>query len=150
MTLVLEATVSHLARPVKEDGSGERISGFAFVQPRVDAAVQLDVVQPIEGQHTTLDPAQFSKGYRPSVLSGRAAELAQHQRSRPSPLTNGCRQPKNLVQWLRICLVLIEPPTKAATSGKSAGLPGTYHRLSARSRIRGANRKPKRCIRPNT
>src|SRR5260363_286479 len=97
MTLVLEATVSHLARPVKEDGSGERISGFAFVQPRVDAAVQLDVVQPIEGQHTTLDPARFSKGYRPSVLSGRAAELAQHQRSRPRPLTNGRRQPKTLV-----------------------------------------------------
>src|SRR5260363_343466 len=70
MTLVLEATVSHLARPVKEDGSGQR---------------------------TTLDPARFSKRYRPSVLSGRAAELAQHQRSRPRPVTNGCRQPKNLV-----------------------------------------------------
>src|SRR5260363_63064 len=97
MTLVLEATVSHLARPVKEDGSGERISGFAFVQPRVDAAVQLDVVQPIEGQHTTFDTAEGAKGYRPSVLSGRVAELAQHQRSRPSPLTNGCRQPKNLL-----------------------------------------------------
>src|SRR5260363_118122 len=97
MTLVLEATVSHLARPVKEDGSGERISGVAFVQPRVDAAVPLDVVQPIEGQHTTLDPAQFSKGYRPSVLSGRAAELAPHQRSRTSPLTNGGRQPNNRV-----------------------------------------------------
>src|SRR5260363_298618 len=97
MTLVLEATVSHLARPVKEDGSGERISGFAFVEPRGDAAVQLDVVQPIEDQHTTLDPAQFSKGYGPTVLSGRAAELAQPHRSLPSPLTSRCRQPNNTI-----------------------------------------------------
>src|SRR5260364_258732 len=30
MTLFLEATVSHLARPGKAVGSGERISGFVF------------------------------------------------------------------------------------------------------------------------
>src|SRR5260363_325735 len=97
MTLVLEATVSHLARPVKEDGSGERISGFAFFQPRVDAAVQLDFVQPIEGQHTTLDPAQFSKGYRPPFCSGGLPKLRQNRRAGPSPRRNGCPQPKNLV-----------------------------------------------------
>ena len=46
--LLLEAPVPNFAQPVEEDGPGERVAGFAFVEPDLYAAAQVDALQPVQ------------------------------------------------------------------------------------------------------
>jgi len=86
VALVLETAVPDLAQTVEEDGAGQCVLGFSFVQADLDAAAQLDVLHPVEREQRPLDPAQLPQRDRQAVLPGIAAEFAQHQRGGDGPL----------------------------------------------------------------
>ena len=53
---------------------------LALVQSGVDAAAQLNVLQPVQGEQAALDFSQFLERYSQSVLTGIASELAQQEK----------------------------------------------------------------------
>jgi len=60
IALVFKTAIAQLAEPIEEDGSSQRVAGLALVQSGLDAAPQLDVLQPIQGKEAPLDPAQLA------------------------------------------------------------------------------------------
>ena len=47
IALLLEAAIPNFTQPVEKHRPGQRIAGFALVQPGMDAAAQFDVLLPI-------------------------------------------------------------------------------------------------------
>lgn len=60
VALLLEATVTDLAQSTEEYGAGQRIAGFALVQPGMHAATQPHVLQPVQNKQRALDAAQLA------------------------------------------------------------------------------------------
>ena len=74
VTLLLETAVADFAQPVEEHGTGERVAGFALVQPGMDAAAQLDALQPVQDEQCALDASQLTQGDGQAVLARVAAK----------------------------------------------------------------------------
>ena len=82
VALLLKAAVADFAQPVEEHGTRERVAGFALVQPGMDAAAQLDALQPVQNEQCALNAAQLAQCHSQAVLARVAAELSEHQRGR--------------------------------------------------------------------
>ena len=95
--MLLEAAVPDLSEAAEEDGSGEGVARFAFVEAGVNAAAQFDALQPGEDEQGSFDPAQFAQGDREAVLARVAAELAKHERSRHGALLDRSGEAEDLV-----------------------------------------------------
>jgi hypothetical protein len=48
VTLVFESSVAKFALAVKEDRAGQRVSGFALVEPYLDALSEFGILHPFE------------------------------------------------------------------------------------------------------
>ena len=69
VALLLKAAVTDFAQPVEEHRPGQRVAGFALVQPGMDAAAQLDALQPVQDEQRALDAPQLAQGYGQAILA---------------------------------------------------------------------------------
>jgi len=97
VALLLKAAVTDFAQPVEEHGTGERVAGFALVQPGMHAAAQLDALQPVQDEQRALDAPQLTQRHGQAVLARVTAEFAQHQRGRHRALLDRRGQPQDFV-----------------------------------------------------
>ena len=74
VALLLKAAVTDFAQPVEEHCAGQCIARFALVQPSVDAAAQLDALQPVQDEQCALDASQLTQGDGQAVLARVAAK----------------------------------------------------------------------------
>jgi hypothetical protein len=68
--LLLEAPDPDLSGAAEEHGSREDVVRLTFVQAGVDAAAQLDALQPGEVELGSFDPAQLARSDCKAVLGG--------------------------------------------------------------------------------
>jgi hypothetical protein len=61
----------------------------------VDAAAQLDALQPVQDEQRALDALHLAQRHGQSVLARVAAELAQHQQGRHRALLDRGGQPQD-------------------------------------------------------
>ena len=78
--LVLGATITKTAKPVKGNRPCKRIAGFALVEFRCDQFPQLWVFKPPQGKQGALDPANLAHRGGQTVLLFIGRELFQDQR----------------------------------------------------------------------
>jgi len=95
VALLLEAAVSDLSETAEEYSSGEGVARFAFVEAGMNAASQLDALQPGEDEQCPFDPAQLAQGDSEAVLTRVAAQLAKYERSRHGALLDGRGETKD-------------------------------------------------------
>ena len=81
IALLLETAVPYFSEPAEEDCSGQGIARFAFIEADLNAAAQLDALQPGQDKQGPFDAAQLSQSDRKPILPGVAAKLSQHERS---------------------------------------------------------------------
>ena len=113
------------------------------------AAAQFNTLQPVRDEQRALDPAQLAQGHGQSVLARVAAELAQHQRGGDGALLDRAGRAQDVVPVGTHVLDVQGAADQRAQ--RRVGTPcGTYSLVSPRSRMRGAKRKPSRCIRAKT
>ncbi len=93
VALLLETAVADFTQAVEEHGAGQRVAGFALVQPGMHAAAQLDALQPVQDEQRALDAPQLAQGHGQAVLAWVAAEFPEHQRSRHRALLDRGGQP---------------------------------------------------------
>jgi len=84
--LLLEAPVPDFSEAAEEYGSCEGVARLTFVEAGVNAAAQLNALQPGEDELGSFDPAQFAQGDCKAVLARVAAQLAKHERGRDGAL----------------------------------------------------------------
>lgn len=60
IALLLETEVADFTQAVEEHGPGQRVSRLTLVQPGMDMATQLDILQPVQDKQRALDPPQFA------------------------------------------------------------------------------------------
>ena len=67
VALLLETVVADFAQAVEEHGTGQRVAGFALVQPGMHAAAQFHALQPVQDEQRALDasPARASATAKP-------------------------------------------------------------------------------------
>ena len=81
VALLLEAPVPDLSGAAEKHGSREDVVRLTFVQAGVDAAAQLDALQPGEVELGSFDPAQLARSDCKAVLARVAMLLASRSRS---------------------------------------------------------------------
>ena len=97
VALLLEAAVPDLAESAEKDGPGQSIASLAFVETGVNAAAEVDALQPGQDEERSLDSFQLAQSHGEAVLARIAAQLAKHQRSRYGALFDGSGEAKDLV-----------------------------------------------------
>ena len=123
MALVLESAVAQFAEAVEEDGAGERVAGLALVEDAAGATPLVGIVEPIEHEEGALDPPDLAQCAGDRVLTRKTRQLAEHDRGGDGAGADRGGKPQRLV-------------------------PNLFDR--ARSRMRGAKRKPSKWHRPKT
>ena len=69
MALVLEGAVAQFAKPVEEDGTGERVAGLTLVEDAAGAAPLFGIVEPVEHEQGAFDPPYLSQRAGNRVLA---------------------------------------------------------------------------------
>ena len=95
--MLLEAAVSDFSESAEEDGPGEGIASFTFVETGMNGSAEIDALKPGEDEQGSLDAAQLAEGDRESVLARVAAQLAEHERSGHGALLDGSGETKDFV-----------------------------------------------------
>ncbi len=113
------------------------------------AAAQFHALQPVRDEQRALDAAQLAERHGRAVLAWVAAELSEHQGGRHRALLDRGGQPQDFVPMGADVLDV----ERAADHGFQRVIGGVALRDVelgvAGSRMRGAKRKPGRCIRAN-
>ena len=115
MPLVLVRAVSQFAQPVEEYRPGQGVSGFALIQPDVNAPPQFDAADVLQQEQRPFDLAEFPQAHGQTVLTRVRPEFAQHKRCRYRALFDRCGKPEDFVQCAAICFVFTTPPTSGAS-----------------------------------
>ena len=97
VTLLLEAAVPDLTEATEEDRSGEGVASLSFVEAGVNAAAEVDALQPSEDQERPFDPAQFAESHSEAILARVAAQLAKHEGRCDGALPDGSGKAKDFV-----------------------------------------------------
>jgi len=69
VALLLETAVAVFTQAVEKHGTGQRVARLTLVQPGMQAAAQLDALQPVQDEQRALDAAQLSLRDRQAVLA---------------------------------------------------------------------------------
>ena len=96
ISLALETAVAEVALAVKEDGTRESVSGFAFVEAYLDTPAELGVFHPLQHKKRALDAPDFAKRGMEAILAGVAGELADDEGGRDCAVPDGRSQSQNL------------------------------------------------------
>jgi hypothetical protein len=73
ITLLFEAAVADLAPPVEEDGSGQCVAGFPFIQANMNTPMQFNALRPVQGEQGMLNSSRFAKRHS-SLRTARNAQ----------------------------------------------------------------------------
>jgi hypothetical protein len=76
--LVFEGSVAEFALSVKEDCPGQRVSGFALVEPYLNALSEFGILHPFEHEQGAFYAANLSQRGMQAVLPRIARQLADN------------------------------------------------------------------------
>jgi hypothetical protein len=96
ISLALETAVAEVALAVKEDGTRESVSGFAFVEAYLDTPAELGVFHPLQHEKRAFYSPDFAERRVEAVLAGVAGELADDEGGRDCAVPDGRSQSQNL------------------------------------------------------
>ena len=82
VALLFEAAIPDLPEAAEEHCSCECIAGLAFVETGMNAASEVDALEPGEDEERSFDTSEFSQSHGETILARIASELAEHERSR--------------------------------------------------------------------
>ncbi len=149
VALLLETAVADFTQAVEKHCPGQRIARLALVQAGMHAAAQFHALQPVQ-MNSVRSMRPSSRSATAAVLAWVAAELSEHQGGRHRALLDRGGQPQDFVPMGADVLDV----ERAADHGFQRVIGGVALRDVelgvARSRMRGAKRKPGRCIRAKT
>jgi hypothetical protein len=57
--LIFKCAIPYLTKPIEEYGTGQGVAGLTFVEIGVGAAVQIDVIKPVEHEQRSFNTANF-------------------------------------------------------------------------------------------
>lgn len=78
--LIFEGSVTDLAQAIEEERAGERITGLALVQAGLSTPPQVDILQPVEREQGSFDPADLAQRNCQAVLTRVGCKLAKNGR----------------------------------------------------------------------
>ena len=97
VALLLEAAVADFPRRLKNTARASALRASPLFSPGMDAAAQLDALQPVQDEQRALDASQLAQGDGQAVLARIAAELPEHQRGRHRALLDRGGQPQDFI-----------------------------------------------------
>ena len=78
VTLVFEGSIAKFALAVKEDCPGQGVSGFALVEPYLNALSEFGILHPFQHKQGTFYAANLSQGGMKAVLARITRQLADN------------------------------------------------------------------------
>ena len=97
VTLVFEGSIAEFALAVKEDCPGQRVSGFALVEPHLNALSEFGILRSFQHKQGAFYAANLPQGGMKAVLARIARQLADNQRSGAGVISDRGSQAKNFL-----------------------------------------------------
>jgi hypothetical protein len=110
VALLLKAAVADFSQAVEEYGAGQRVAGFALVQPSMHAATQFHALQLFQDEQSALDAPQLAQGHGQAVLAGELPGFLSISDAVTVPCLIEVGSRRISSQWARTYLMLSVPP----------------------------------------